>query len=564
MIETLQPIIILLACGIASVMILPKIGISPIVGFLVAGLVLGHHGLGVIAHNETTHLLAELGVVFLLFDIGLHFSLRHVWQERKGIFVLGPLQMLITSGLFYLIGLNLGLPQSLNILLSFTLALSSTAVVSQVLSDKNLQNCPNSSTAIAILIFQDICAIFLLILADTMAKGSTSLGTELGMAVLKCGLSFIAALLIGKYILKPVFKQVIASNNSEVFTMIALFLVLITGVATGAIGLSLTLGAFLAGMIISETPFKHVIQTELRPFRFLLLSFFFLTVGTNIDFHVLFNDWSLVLLATVIIMVVKMAAILLLFFALRERFVNGIQQATLLFQGSEFLFVIIATPAVSQLIDPKLANILVAAVAITMALTSFVFGFGWRWATKMIEKDLTDDEEEDVESQPVMVVVGMNRAGLTLSHAMQAFNIPYLAVERDYDLFIQARTRGFPVIFGDKADLRFWENLGINQFKFIAIADPSLELSRYYAPIAKTRFPNVVRYAALTSQKDIKEYEDMNYRAIVSAGVPHGIELAEKILTDLGISNEQIMQWVEHEQNQYLSQKESNAELKAA
>ena len=174
-------------------MILPKLGISPIVGFLVAGLVLGHHGLGLIAHNETTHLLAELGVVFLLFDIGLHFSLRHVWQERKGIFVLGPLQMLVTAGLFYLIGLNLGLPQSLNILLSFTLALSSTAVVSQVLADKNLQNCPNSSTAIAILIFQDICAIFLLILADTMAiRAATSLGSELGMAVIKCGLQVLS------------------------------------------------------------------------------------------------------------------------------------------------------------------------------------------------------------------------------------------------------------------------------------------------------------------------------------------------------------------------------------
>ena len=155
MIETLQPVIILLACGIASVMLLPKVGVSPIVGFLVAGLMLGHHGFGLIAHNETTHVLAELGVVFLLFDIGLHFSLRHVWQERKGIFVLGPLQMLITGALFYVIGLNLGLPQTLNILLSFTLALSSTAVVSQVLADKNLQNCPHSSTAIAILIFQD-------------------------------------------------------------------------------------------------------------------------------------------------------------------------------------------------------------------------------------------------------------------------------------------------------------------------------------------------------------------------------------------------------------------------
>ncbi len=293
--DTLQPVIVLLASGIASVLILPRFGISPIVGFLLAGMVLGHHGLDIIPHNETIHLLAELGVVFLLFDIGLHFSLKHAWQERKTIFVLGPLQVFVTAGVFYTIGHLAGLPSDVNLVLALALSLSSTAVVSQVLSDKGMQGCPNGNMAIAILIFQDICAIFLLILVGSIGNAEISLGNQVFVALAKCGLSLGVAILFGRYLLKPIFKRLIRFDNTEVFTMVALILVLITGTATGAIGLSLTLGAFLAGMIISETPFRYIIQTELRPFRFLLLGFFFVTIGMIIDIQVLRQDWLLVL-----------------------------------------------------------------------------------------------------------------------------------------------------------------------------------------------------------------------------------------------------------------------------
>ena len=551
--ETLEPVVTLLGCGIASVLFLPRLGISPIVGFIVAGLTLGHHGLGLIPDNETIHLLAELGVVFLLFDIGLHFSLRQVWHERKGIFLLGPLQVFVTAGVFYLIGLQFGLDTNINIVLSLALALSSTAVVSQVIVDSGLQGTPNSNTALAILIFQDICAIFLIILADTFsAEGSASLGIEIAMAMMKCAGCFVVAWLIGEYLLKPIFRHLIRYNNSEVFTMIALFLVLLCGAATGAIGLSLTLGAFLAGMIISETPFKHIIQTELRPFRFLLLSFFFVTVGSSIDSHEMIQHWPLILAVTAIIIVLKFVAIMVLFVTFKEKLENALQQAGLLFQGSEFLFIIIAMPAVSGALDSKTSSILISAVVLTMALSSFVFNLSHRLAVKMFDTHETQDINDDITTTPSHVIIGMNEAGHTLSKAMQYFQIPHLAVDNNYDDFLQARMAGFPVIYGDRADIRFWEMLGINQVQNLVIARPDIKIFKMYEPLAKERFSHVTRYVAVTTEEDLIAFQERNTIPVLSVGVPAGLELAERILSDLGIAANDIALWMQELQNEHL------------
>jgi CPA2 family monovalent cation:H+ antiporter-2 len=558
MIDTLLPVVVILGFGILSVLILPQIGLSPIVGFLLTGVALGHHGLGMIPHNETIHLLAELGVVFLLFDIGLHFSLRHLWNNKKGIFVLGPMQVLLTALVFYLIGLQIGLSQQISIVISVGLALSSTAVASQVISDNGLQGCPNSSTTFSVLIFQDICAIFLLILADTLgATTGTSLALEIGSAFAKCLACFILAILVGKYVLKPVFKYLIRFNNSEVFTMVALLLVLLTGTATASIGLSLTLGAFLAGMIISETPFKLIIQTELRPFRFLLLSLFFMTVGTNLEFHVLYREWHLIVGVTLAIMLVKSLSILAVFYLARERLSHAIQQSALLFQGSEFLLIILAMPSISQELSSTTTSVLIASVAISMALTSYAFSLANKTATRLLGQQCPHAHEDELPKTPDLVILGMNDTGHRLARAMQHFQIPYFAVEQDYADFLKARVEGFPVIYGNKADIRFWENLGVEQLRYLVVARPNIELSRNYAPIAKERFPQLKRYVGAKNSEELKEYETLDYTAIQCLGVPSGLELAERVLSDLKADSEKIDAWLASEQKAYFDRQET-------
>ena len=304
-VEILLPAILLLLVGLLAVVLTKPVKLSPIVGYLFAGIAIGPHGFGLIEESSTTHLLAELGVVFLLFDIGLHFSLANIWDARRDILGLGPLQVLLCTACLSLLAMWAGIELSVAIVIGAALALSSTAVAVQAINELGVQRCPIGVSATAVLIFQDICAIFLLILASSMGADEGSLGTHLSVAGIKSVVAFAAALLLGRFVIGPLFKLVSQTRNEESFTALALLIVLSTAAATGEMGLSLTLGAFLAGMIISETPYRHVIQTEVKPFRGLLLGFFFITVGMSLNTQVLFEQWYWVLIVTSGLLMIK-------------------------------------------------------------------------------------------------------------------------------------------------------------------------------------------------------------------------------------------------------------------
>ena len=224
--HALQPVLILLFLGIVSIAVMRPLRMSPIVGYLLAGMLIGEHGLGWIETSETTHLLAELGVVFLLFDIGLHFSLAHMWDARKDILGLGPIQMLLCTVGFGAIAWLMGISLEFSIIIAATLALSSTAVAAQILADSQQRQCPVAISSTAVLIFQDICAIFLLILASSMGDSEISLSSVIGAAAFKALLAFLAAIFIGRFLIGPLFKLIALAKDNEIFTATALLIVL--------------------------------------------------------------------------------------------------------------------------------------------------------------------------------------------------------------------------------------------------------------------------------------------------------------------------------------------------
>ncbi|MEJ2361572.1 MAG: cation:proton antiporter, partial [Gammaproteobacteria bacterium] len=235
--HALTPAIILLLVGILAMTLARRLGLSSIVGYLAAGIVIGPHAFGLIHESETTHLLAELGVVFLLFDIGLHFTLSSIWEARRDILGLGPLQIILCSFAFGGIILLLGYQTEYAVILGGALALSSTAVVVHTLAERVQQNCPVGLTGTAVLILQDICAIFLLILAASLEGNGTpvsssSLASTISLATVKAILAFVAALLLGRYAIKPLFRFFSQTRNEEVFTAMALLVVLATAAAT--------------------------------------------------------------------------------------------------------------------------------------------------------------------------------------------------------------------------------------------------------------------------------------------------------------------------------------------
>ena len=562
--HALEPTIIVLFVGILAILIARPLRLSPIVGFLLLGVLIGPHALGLVQESATTHLLAELGVVFLLFDIGLNFSLGKIWDARRELLGLGPLQVLLCTAVFAGLAIAIGTDTDAAIVIGATLALSSTAVVVATLSENNQQNCPIGATSTAVLIFQDICAIFLLMLASSLGNIQSSLGVEIGMAALKAAVAFVAAVAIGRFLIGPLFRLISRSNQAEIFTATTLLIVLATAAATGLMGLSLTLGAFLGGMIISETPYRHLIRTEVKPFRGLLLGFFFITVGMSLDTRLLYEEWISVLLAAALLLGIKILVVYLAALVLRVRHQSAIQLAFLLAQGSEFAFVLIGMASVSEPLGIELSAILITAVALSMALTPPLAALGRRLASRLANQDWQSASAHDgcdIHEEVPVIIYGMGEIGQRVADGLEAHDIPYTAIESDYGRFVRAERNGYRVAFGDTADLRLAETMEIAMARTIAITVARYEVSRELTPIVRERYPDLRRFVSVSDDEERERFEALGMRAIVMRSAPEGIDMAAAVLQAHDVDEEKIQEWIRRQQDQALESSGTGTKL---
>ncbi len=553
--QALFPVIILLLLGILAIAIMRPIKMSPIVGYLLAGMLIGGHGLGLIEESETTHLLAELGVVFLLFDIGLHFSIGHMWDARKDILVLGPVQMTLCAGGLGLIAWLLGINTEVSIIIGATLALSSTAVAAQILADSEQQHCPIAVSSTAVLIFQDICAIFLLILAGSLGNDEISLGSVISEAAFKALLAFIAAIFIGRYLIGPLFNLIAKSKDHEIFTATALLIVLATAAATGLLGLSLTLGAFLAGMIISETPYRHVIQTEVKPFRGLLLGFFFITVGMALDTHIIMYEWWKIAVVALSLVILKVGLIALAAIILKIQSRSALQMGVLLSQGSEFAFVIFAIPSIRTELGQEYSSILIISVATSMALTPVLVHMSRKLAKYWADQDWNNSQKNlgniSTTEAPV-IIVGMGDVGRCVANALDAQEITYRGIEVNHDCFVEACSNGYPVGFGDATDLRLMDTIKMSQAKIIVITFSDYDIASELAPIVLEQYSGLCLMVSVKTEEDKIQFNALGMEAITQHSFPRGLDMASAVLQKYGVDKEKIQKWMKKQQTQEL------------
>jgi CPA2 family monovalent cation:H+ antiporter-2 len=553
--HTLFPVIILLFVGVLAIAVTRPLRMSPIVGYLIAGMVIGTHGFGWIEADNTTHLLAELGVVFLLFDIGMHFSLRHIWDARKDILVLGPLQIFLCTAAFALLALMIGLEVDIAIIIGTTLALSSTAVVAQILADQQQQNCPVALSATAVLIFQDICAIFLLILVHSMDEPNQSLGNVIGLAALKALAAFIIAILIGRYLISPLFGLIAKLKDNEIFTAVALLIVLATAAATGMLELSLTLGAFLAGMMISETPYRHLIQTEITPFRGLLLGFFFISVGMSLDTDIILAQWWNIIYIAVLLMLIKIALIYVAARALKTPENAAFSMAVLLAQGSEFAFVIFAMPALQTALGTDKASILISAVAGSMVLTPIAVMLGKKVseysANKSWQKELKQQGSKDSREASV-IIIGMGEVGQRVADGLNSYGISYRGIEVDHECFMGACTKGYLVGFGDATDLRLMDTIQFAHAQTIVITFVDYTIAKELAPIVKKRYPNLSLMISVKNNTEKTLFSSLDMLAVIDNSFPRGLDMAVMVLEKYNIDTAQQRKWMLRQQENEL------------
>lgn len=551
--SALAPVMTVLFLGILAIIGLRPLRLSPIVGYLLAGMAIGPHGLGLIPEGETTHLLAELGVVFLLFDIGLHFSLRHIWDARRDILGLGPLQVVLCALALGALALAADLSPALALVVGATLALSSTAAVVQALAERNQQSCPVGLTAMAVLIFQDVCAIFLLILAASLEGAQASLAAAVGMAAFNAAIAFLAAILLGRYAIGPLFGVLSQSRNEEVFTATALLIVLAAASATKAMGLSLTLGAFLAGMALSETPYRHVIRTEVKPFRGLLLGFFFITVGMSLDGQVLIANWPQVLLFLVSLLAIKAMLVATAALAFRWSVPGSLQLGFLLAQGSEFAFVIIGVPAVRSALGADIAAVLITGVAASLALTPALAAVGRQLAGRLRTRSGTPRRAvTGRDAVAPIVIFGMGAVGRTVADGLEAHGIAYDAIEMDYERFMAAKADGYPTAFGDAGDPRLMETIGMGERSAVVVTIERYEVSEALTPIMQDRYPKLTRFISVDDEEARARFAALGMRAVGNRSVPRGLDIAVAVLDAQNADGQAIEAWMQRQQERAL------------
>lgn len=563
----LVPAITLLGFGAAAALASRAFNLSPIVGYLLAGILIGPGMLDLIHESGATHLLAELGVVFLLFDIGMHVSLRELKESRGDLLGLAPMHLVLTgllsAGALYMLGVS----WPFAIAVGLSLGLSSTAVVARILTERGQNSCPIGRTATHVLIFQDIVAIFLMIFATSLGEGETGaaglaglvsdtllnggavpLAASLGLALVQALIAFGAAMLFSRYLLNPVFRTLAATRNDEAFTAFTLLLVLAAACATAMIGLSLTLGAFLAGLAVSGTPFRHQVQTEMGPFRGLLLSFFFISVGLAIDLPALVRNLPLVVIAAFGILIVKSA---LGYVAAR---LNGwsipgaMQLGTLLAQGSEFTLVILSLGAVTSNFPPALMSSLIAAIALSLALAPSWAILGGKLSRELARrKQVTMETSSEPAGERPVLVIGMSPAGRLAVDALVDFNIPYIATDSDPDRFLAAAADGYNVSFGDASNMKLIDAVGGSNARAVVLGKARYAVSKEVTPSITRRFPDLIRLVAVESLHDLDRHLELNMRAHLVASEPKGIEMVADMLRILGIPDEDLAGWLSRE-----------------
>lgn len=503
--QTIQPAVTLLGLGIGAALVSRAFQLNPIVGYLGMGFAIAALGFGESFSGPIVAAMAEVGVMFLLFNLGLHFSLGRIREEAANIFGFGALQMLVAGGGFAALFFALGLPTAFAIIGGFAMGLSSTAVVIGLVKERDQEDCPVGRASQSILIFQDIAAIALLVAAGSLATGG-ALGPALGIAGLKALAAFGVAVLFGRYLTEPLFRLIARVGSSEVYTATALFIALAAGWATGMIGLSMTLGAFLGGMAVADSRYRIMVQTEVDAFRGLFLSFFFISVGLAINPGVIAESWALVLAAAAGLIVLKCLFNVLAGLANRWSVPGSIQLGFLLGQGSEFALVILALPAIAGLVEPRLISILVSAIAISLAVTPVVSNLGRKLAGKLRRGPA--DQKLAGDDAPV-VIIGLGPAGRAVADALRYNGIDYLAVEPNPERFEIAVADGYAVHQANAGDPRSWEPLGMGRRKVVLVATGNITISRELTPLVRERLPDIARIIALPGPEALSEFTEL-------------------------------------------------------
>ncbi|MBK6745634.1 monovalent cation:proton antiporter-2 (CPA2) family protein [Ottowia sp.] len=487
----LVKVVVLLAAGVIAVPLFKRLGLGSVLGYLAAGLAIGPFGLAFFSEAQTILHVAELGVVMFLFVIGLEMQPTKLWSMRRQIFGLGLMQVAVCTALLSGLGMLGGLSGKVAFIAAAGFVLSSTAIVMQLLDERGDTSTPRGQRIVSILLLEDLAIVPLLaivaFMAPAPAEAEVSRWVTVGVAVA----AVVGLIGVSRWLLNPLFRVLAHANAREVMTAAALLVVLGAALAMQWGGLSMAMGAFAAGVMLSESTFRHQLEADIEPFRGILLGLFFMSVGMSLDIKLVLADWKLLLGAVLAYMALKSAGIYAVARATKASHADALQRAALMAQGGEFAFVLYSAATTAGIVEGNVNALLTAAIILSMALTPLAV-LSLRWVMPAPPPPSMDGIEDvmagDAQSGSVLVI-GFGRFGQIASQALLARGIDVVIIENDTDMIRAAAQFGFKVFYGDGTRLDVLHASGASHAKAILVCVDQKEVTSKIVGLLKHECP---------------------------------------------------------------------------
>lgn len=539
----LQAAVVFLCAAVVTVPLAKRLQLGAVIGYLIAGVIIGPSVLGLIGNPQSVAHISELGVVLLLFIIGLELSPKRLWVMRKSVFGVGLAQVLVTGVVIGSVALfAFGQPLNTAVVLGLGLALSSTAFGLQSLAERKELNAPHGRLAFAILLFQDIAAIPLIAMVPLLAGADhdATSGNQWSHGLQVLGV--IAIVVIGgRYLLRPVFRIVAKSKLQEVSTATALLVVIGTAWLMDLVGVSMALGAFLAGLLLADSEYRHELESQIEPFKGLLLGLFFISVGMGANISLLFSAPVAVIGLTLLLIALKLP---LLFIVGRLAGGLGKQSALrlglVLAAGGEFAFVVFKIGRDQGLFEARLYDLLVLTITLSMAITPLLLLLMARWLKpKTVVREVPDEYREIESDSPRVVIAGMGRMGQIVARILRAQNISFVALDTSVETIEFTRSFGnVPVFYGDPLRPEILRAAKVDQAEFFVIATDDPDANIKTAELVRKLYPHMKIIARARNRQHVHRLLDVDAQAVRETFYS-SLEMTRRTLVGLGLSQVQ-------------------------
>ncbi len=534
-----KALVFLLAIAVA-VPLFNRLKLGPILAYLVAGAVLGPSALGLVTANESDRLLGELGVVMLLFLIGLELSPARLWLMRRAVFGVGLLQVAATTAVLLVIALAFGIEWRAALIAASALALSSTAFGVQLLAERKELQTAHGRTSLGVLLFQDVAVIPAVALLPVLAQSAAAVPDvmSMGQATLRAALLIGGLVLVSRFLIRPLFRLIAATRSVESFTATTLLVAIGTAFLTAEVGLSMSLGGFLAGLLLADTEFRHEIEANLEPFKGLLLGLFFIGVGMSVDWQ--FVATKPLVIVGMLVGLLGIKAAILLAIGLRTARLERRSAwlfAALLAQGGEFAFILLALASGEQLVSPALVDLLTATVVLSMAVTPLLVQLAELASRRFAKPEVRPFDAIDPDGEtPRVVIAGFGRMGQIVARVLRAHRIPFTALENSVEQVEFSRRFGNKIYYGDPARPELLRAAKVEQAEVFVIAMDDAEAAIRTARLVRQMYPHLKVFARARNRQHLFKLMDLQLAGVTRETFHSSLVMTRRVLEALGIA----------------------------